>query len=82
MYHQTPHTLPYHKAKAYLDLHGSVMCTAITADGLLATAWEGIAECPDATIEDKDAWYEVAVVFPIDENGRVATKPIRDWLGY
>lgn len=74
-YHETPHTVPYTRAMAFIASHGHF--AAITKDGLLA-----LSEVHDSKAPEGDAWHEEPQLFPVDAEGRVSSKAVRDWLGY
>lgn len=74
-YHRTQHTVTADRAIEYLLAH-EVNHACITKDGILATSWEGHGPA------DGDGWYEVTMVFPLDDDGRASSRAIRSWLGY
>jgi hypothetical protein len=69
----------YKRAIAFLELHGNVMHTAFTPDGIIATSW--VRQNDSAELQG-DVWFEETVVFEVREDGSVDSAAIRRWLGY
>ncbi len=65
----------------FLKSHGSVMYAAETAEGVIATSWEGDGYANPAAVADDDIWCEAVMVFPIID-GNVSKRDVRAWLGY
>ncbi|MDG4856440.1 hypothetical protein [Mesorhizobium sp. WSM4982] len=81
------HRTHYLAAMAFIQSHGHF--AAITKDGLLALSWEGNSRTTDGywdsdtlALHGADCWYEAPMLFEVDEDGMVASRDVREWLGY